>query len=142
MEKTDTQIPGDRPNFCSGIIINHLAVLYWHGLSHTHAPVPTTLAQDTIIYSIIIAAPLIGLVLLYSQQRRVGYTVIAIAFFVACLFGVLNHFVLRGVDHISQVPAGDWQLSFQVSSLLLAILESAGFIAALIGIRKIKFQKL
>jgi len=44
----------------------------------------------------------------------------------ALLFGVMFHYVLPGPDHVAYVPAGPWQLLFQVATGLLALREAIG----------------
>lgn len=44
----------------------------------------------------------------------------------AFLFGLLNHFLLPGSDNVAHVPPGVWQLPFQVTAVLLAILQALG----------------
>jgi hypothetical protein len=43
----------------------------------------------------------------------------------ALLFGLLNHFVLAGADHVAHV-ARQWQPLFTTTAVLLAVIEAFG----------------
>jgi hypothetical protein len=56
---------------------------------------------------------------------------VAVAMVGAFAFGLLNHFILAGADHVSHV-APPWQMRFAVTAALLAITEA---LAAGLGFR-------
>jgi hypothetical protein len=62
---------------------------------------------------------------------RIGSSVIAITMAGAFVFGCVNHFVLAGPDHVSQV-AEQWRAMFATTAALLAALEA---LAATLAIR-------
>jgi hypothetical protein len=58
-------------------------------------------------------------------------TILFAAMIGALLFGLWNHFIAHGPDHVMHLQAGARRLPFQATALLLAVSESAGAIVAL-----------
>ncbi len=74
----------------------------------------------------IVTAPLVALGLLWGRLRWLGGLLLFSSMLAALLFGVIFHYVLPGPDHVASVPAGPWQLPFQLSAVLLALSEAIG----------------
>jgi hypothetical protein len=55
--------------------------------------------------------------------ERIGSWVIAVTMAAALVFGCMNHFVLAGPDHVSQV-AGQWRPVFTTTAALIAATEA------------------
>jgi hypothetical protein len=57
----------------------------------------------------------------------------------AFVFGVYNHFVLTGSDHVFHVPGipgSLWVTAFQATAALLALSEAAGAITGLLILKR------
>ena len=109
-------------------VLAHLAVSIVHGRAHAGADVPLSPAANLFVFIVILAGPLIGLVLLWPAERF-GTWVIAITMAASFVFGVVNHFVLAGPDHVAYVD-GRWRPLFATTAVLLAATEAFGFAAA------------
>jgi len=48
----------------------------------------------------------------------------------ALVFGLVNHFILAGSDHVSHVAA-DWRTLFGVTAALLVVSEAVGVVIGL-----------
>jgi hypothetical protein len=44
----------------------------------------------------------------------------------ALLFGIYNHFISMSPDHISQISFAGWGVLFQVTAILLLVIEGIG----------------
>ena len=102
-------------------LLVHLVVSIVHGAAHSEAQVPLSRAANFFVFSVILAGPLVGLALA-SFAERIGSWVIAVTMASALVFGCVNHFVLAGPDHVSQV-AERWRPIFTTTAALLAAIE-------------------
>jgi hypothetical protein len=118
------------------VVLGHFAVTLVHGAAHASANVPMTPAANVFIVLVIIAGPLAGLALLLIRPV-LGAWVIAASMAGALLFGIVNHFVIDGPDHVSHVAEHSRRL-FSATAILLAITETAGIGAAVLYGRAIR----
>lgn len=102
----------------------HLAVSFVHGAAHTGAQVMLGPAGTWFVYIVILAGPLIGLALAV-RQPELGAATVAATMAASLVFGLINHFIVQGADHVSHV-APEWRLQFASTAALLAFLEAAG----------------
>jgi len=93
-------------------------------------------AANVFIIVVIEIGPLAGLLLSRSRPAA-GGSIVAATMAGALVFGVINHFVLGGADHVSQVAA-DWRVLFASTATLLALTEIAGAGAAIFYVRSKK----
>jgi hypothetical protein len=105
-------------------VLVHLVVSIVHGAAHSNAHVPMSRTATFFVFGVIVAGPLVGLALSVPAQR-IGSWVIAITLASAFLFGCVNHFVMTGPDHVSQIAAR-WRPIFTTTAALLAVLEGLG----------------
>lgn len=107
-------------------ILCHGAVSLLHEIAHRMLPVTLPLVKYAIAYAFLGVLPLIALVLLWTSFRRAGIRLLLFSMAGALLFAGYHHFVLHGPDHILEVPPGAWRTVFQVTAVLLLILEAFG----------------
>ena len=108
----------------AAVVLIHLAISVVHGQAHGGAAVPLPLASTLFVYIVIVAGPLAGLAL--SRRRpAAGAWVVAATLGGALVFGVVNHFVIAGPDHVDHVAA-EWRGLFRATALLLVASEAAG----------------
>jgi len=113
----------------TAVVLVHLVVSIVHGTAHSGAQVPLSRAANLFVFGVIVAGPLVGLALAWPAER-IGSWVIAIMMAGALVFGCLNHFVLAGPDHVSEVAAR-WRTMFTTSAALLAALEGLAVVLAI-----------
>ena len=106
------------------IVIGHLLISFIHGTAHARANISMSAGANLFVFGVILAGPLIGLALTL-RSRRVGAWVIGITLAASLVFGVVNHFVLAGGDHVAHVDPR-WQPLFATTAVLLAITEAVG----------------
>ena len=82
------------------------------------------LAGALFVYVVILAGPLVGLAL--SRWRpRAGAWIVAASMGGALVFGLVNHFLIAGSDHVMHVAA-EWRTLFGVTAALLVLSEAIG----------------
>ena len=114
----------------TAVVLIHLAINIVHGRAHTGADVPLPLAGTLFVFIVILAGPIVGLVLSRWRPRAGGW-VVAACMAGALVFGLVNHFIIDGTDHVARVAA-EWRSLFGVTAALLVIVEAVGVI---VGIR-------
>jgi hypothetical protein len=104
-----------------------LAVNFIHALSHIGANIWLSFLGNAFVVGVILVAPLVSLFLLHTARLEwLGALLLFLSMLAAFLFGVWNHFLLSGSDNVTHVPPGVWQQPFQVTAVLLTILQAAG----------------
>jgi hypothetical protein len=116
-------------------VMFHLAVTLVHGAAHAGAGVPLSRSANLFVIVVILLAPLAGLAVALIAAR-LGASIVAVAMGSSLVFGVVNHFVRSGPDHVSAVDAS-WHTLFATSAVLLVITEAVGLgIASRIALQR------
>jgi hypothetical protein len=118
----------------AAVVLMHLAVNLVHGVAHIEAQVPLSKAAGLFVFVVILIGPLVGLALTWPAAR-IGGWIVAITMSGSLVFGLVNHFVLAGQDHVAHVAA-PWRPLFASSAALLAVLELVGCGLAIDFVRK------
>jgi hypothetical protein len=111
--------------FLTLVVLLHLAVTVLHGWAHTGAVVPVSTSSNIFIFTVIIAAPLVGIAILWFLSISGGAWLVALSLTAALLFGVVNHFVLESPDHVAHIVA-QWKVLFGTTAVLLVLTEGLG----------------
>jgi hypothetical protein len=115
----------------AAVVLIHLVISVVHGVAHARARVFLTPASAMFVYIVILAGPLVGLGV--SRWRpQPGAWLVACSMAGALLFGLINHFIIEGADHVGHVAAA-WRSLFGVTAALLVVSEAAG---TAIGVRQ------
>lgn len=109
-------------------VLAHALVVLLHAWAHLTLAVNLSWLQNAFIVSVIITAPIVAGVLVWTQQRRTGIFIFAASMVGALVFGAHYHFLDLGVDHISMVPTDGWGALFRLTAVLLVIIEGWGSI--------------
>ena len=109
----------------TAVVLLHLLVTVLHGRAHVGAAVPATTSSNIFILTVIVAAPLVGAVVLWFFSIRAGAWLLGLSLAGALMFGVINHFVLESPDHVTHIVA-HWRALFTVTAVLLAVTEALG----------------
>lgn len=108
----------------AAVVLTHFVTAIVHGRAHTGAQVPLPLTGTLFVYIVILAGPLVGLGV--SRWRpHAGAWIVAACMSGALVFGLVNHFIFDGPDHVAHIPA-EWRPLFGVTAALLVISEAAG----------------
>ena len=112
----------------TAVVIAHLIVSFVHGAAHTRAQVAMSTVANVFIFVVILAGPLVGLLLLWRAER-LGGALIAATLAASFVFGLVNHFLLPGPDHVRHVAEQARSL-FTATAVLLALTEAVGVLLA------------
>ncbi len=120
------------------LIIIHALVAALHGASHVRLNIPLSLSQNIFVVAVIMVLPLVAGLLIWKKRNLSGAGVLLCSMTGALFFGAYNHFVASSPDHVSHVAVmtpARWVIVFQVTALLLALVEAFG---CLIGLWMLK----
>ena len=108
----------------AAVVLAHLAVSLVHGTAHSGAQVELDRAGMLFVYIVILLGPLAGLALSFWRPRA-GAWIVALTMSGSLVFGLINHFIIQGADHVSHV-APAWRTLFASTAALLVAVEAAG----------------
>ena len=107
-------------------VLAHLVVNLLHGQAHTRLAVGLSNWQQVYVLIIILLAPLVALVLVFTRYARAGLWLLVVSMLGSFIFGACYHYVIISPDHVAHLPAGDARGLFRVTALLLLITEAFG----------------
>jgi hypothetical protein len=110
----------------TAIVVIHSIANGVHGLAHLEIPVALSLLQGLFVTIVIFLAPIVAAILLWTQFERIGSWLLLFSLTGSLLFGIYNHFLVISPDHISQVPSQSWGMLFQITAILIVIVDSLG----------------
>ena len=117
-------------------VVAHLLVSMVHGRAHEQLAVGLSNWQNIYVLTVIVIAPLIAVILIWTRLARLGLVLLVISMAGSLIFGVAYHYVVISPDHVSHLPPGDAQGLFRSTALLLVLTELFGVAVGLWGLRK------
>jgi hypothetical protein len=107
------------------IVLGHFVAVIWHLflLVKVQPGTPRFFPPLLILFNLF---PVAGLVALAKGLRKLAGSLIILPLAIALVIGTYAHFLSPGTDNISRIPAGYLTLSFQISAVLLVLLEALG----------------
>ncbi len=108
------------------VVIIHAIANGLHGLAHVEIPVSLSLLQSLFVGIVIFPAPIIAAVLLWTRFYRIGSWLLLSSISGSLLFGIYNHFIVISPDHVSQVAFESWGMLFQITTILIVIVDGLG----------------
>jgi len=117
-------------------VLAHLVVSIVHGRAHERLSVGLSNWQNIYVLTVIVIAPLIAMVLIWTRLARPGLVLLVISMLGSLIFGVAYHYVVISPDHVSHIPSGDAQGLFRTTALLLVVTELFGVVVGLWGLRE------
>ena len=121
----------------ASIVIAHTIIVALHGLAHEALPVPISLFQSLFVGIVIIFVAGLAALLLWTPFSRMGAVLLLGSMVGSLTFGLYNHFILVSADHVSRIPFTGWGILFQVTAVLLAIMEGLGIGVSIWGLKQI-----
>ena len=116
------------------ILAVHAVVAVVHDLAHRDLGIELTAAQTTYINLVIVAAPVVAVILIWTRLQWAGAILFTVSGAGSLLFGLYYHYVLVSPDHVFYLPDGDLQSAFRITAALLALLEALGVAVGVWGI--------
>ena len=117
-------------------VLAHLVVSIVHGRAHERLSVGLSNWQNIYVLTVIVIAPLIAMLLIWTRLARFGLVLLVISMAGSLIFGVAYHYVVISPDHVSHLPPGDAQGLFRSTALLLVLTELFGVAVGLWGLRE------
>ncbi len=110
----------------TAIAVIHAIANGLHGLAHIKIPVALSLVQSLFVGVVIFLTPIVAVVLLWTQFYRLGSWLLLGSLAGSFFFGLYNHFIVISPDHVSQVSFTGWGILFQVTAILILIVDGLG----------------
>lgn len=107
-------------------VLAHLAVTLVHGRAHDSLKVGLNEWQNVYVVVVILIAPLVAMVLVWTRVARLGLWVLLLSMAGSLIFGLVYHYVIISPDHVSHLPPGDAQGLFRMTATLLLLTELFG----------------
>jgi hypothetical protein len=111
----------------------HFLISLVHGFAHSRLHIDMNQWQSLYILIVITVLPLISAVLLWRTQTTSGFWLLLISMLGSLLFGGYYHFIAAGADNVSSLGSHSWVQPFQLTAVLLAIIEAAGVLVGMLG---------
>lgn len=108
-----------------GLVILHVVITFVHATAHSSLFIAMSLLQNVYIFLVILAGPIVAMILLRNRPT-VGFSLLAVSMLGSFLFGVYHHFIAIGSDNVFTLDTNLWTMIFQLTAVLLAIIEFAG----------------
>jgi hypothetical protein len=115
-----------------GVVVLHVVINFVHGFAHTSLFIAMSLLQNVYIFLVILAGPIFAAAFL-RKNPRVGYGVLAVSMLGSLVFGVYYHFIAISSDNVFTLDNRPWTMTFQLTAVLLALVEFAGTGIGLLG---------
>jgi hypothetical protein len=113
----------------TAVLVN-LLINITHGHAHTRLSVGLSTWQNLYVFAVILIAPLVALVLMFTRFARVGAWLLLVSMLGSLIFGVLYHYVIISSDNVAHLPLGSARDLFRISAFLLVLTEVFGVIVA------------
>ncbi len=117
-----------------GLVLAHFAVVVVHSVAHVVLGIVPGGLDAAFIGLVIVAGPLLALLFLRAN-RIVAAALLAFLLGAAFIYGVVNHFVASGPDHVALVASEPWTAVFVITAALLGVLELAAMAIAVAVLR-------
>lgn len=117
-------------------VLAHLVVSTIHGRAHEGLGVGLSNWQNIYVLTVIVIAPLIAMVLIWTRLARPGLVLLVISMAGSLIFGVAYHYIVISPDHVSHLPPGEAQGLFRTTALLLVLTELFGVVVGLWALRE------
>jgi len=122
-------------NLSIAIVILHALVVTPHSIAHTILQINMNAWQNVYIVLVILIGPLLSAVFIWKRQR-VGFVLLGFFMAGSFIFGFYYHFIAAGADNVTSLHEHPWTRTFQVTAVLLALVEFAGTAAGVYGAGK------
>ena len=117
-------------------VVTHGVIAAAHGAAHSDLGIQMSTAETAFIDVVIVAAPVVAAVALWSTFARFGAVLLAVSMAGALVFGAYHHYVAISPDHVAHLPAGQLQGLFRVTAVLLVVSEAAGIVVGVWGVMR------
>ncbi len=114
------------PRYGTAFIVVHGFVALLHEIAHRRLPVSLPLLNYSIAYAVVGVLPVTAMVLLWTSRRQVGVWILLLSMAGSLVYAGFYHFVMDSPDHVLRIPEGSWRSAFQITAVLMLLLEAFG----------------
>jgi len=125
MGPTTIDSAGNFRRWSALIVLGHFAVVLWHLVLLLKVQ-PGTFGFAPPLLILVNLIPVAGLVAFARGFPKLAGSMITLPLAIALVIGAYAHFLSPGSDNILNMPPGALRLPFQISAVLLLILEALG----------------
>ena len=120
------------------LVVAHGVIAGLHGAAHGELGIEMSAAENAFINSVIVAAPVIAAIALWTRFARAGALLLAVSLTGALVFGAYHHYVAISPDHVNHLPPGSLQGQFRITAVLLVVSESVGIGIGVWGVAAVR----
>ncbi|HZU00543.1 MAG TPA: hypothetical protein VFA10_12830 [Ktedonobacteraceae bacterium] len=115
------------------IVVLNALVLLAHSAAHISLHIlPMTIFDDLFIGIVIMILPLVALFIIYNTHlSRWGMLLLLLSMLSSLIYGLIHHFLLPGMDNVTNVGPEPWHLLFILTSYLQLPLQAAGTVVGI-----------
>jgi hypothetical protein len=115
------------------IVVLNALILLAHSAAHISLHILSmTIFDDLFIGIVIMILPLVALFMIYNTHlSRWGMLLLLLSMLSSLIYGLIHHFLLPGMDNVTNAGPEPWHLLFILTSYLQLPLQAAG---AVVGI--------
>jgi hypothetical protein len=125
--------------YATFVVLAHAGVAYWH--LFLCLKICPALQQVLLNVAVLNFAPLVALVLLWQHSPRLGGLLLGLALAAGLYAGSVEHFLDPGPFNVFHLAATKWALPFQVTVILLPVLQVLGCWVAIQSFRGVPLLK-
>ena len=114
-------------------VVIHAIIAALHGAAHNDLGIQLSAAENAFINIVIVAAPLVAAIALWTRFARLGAILLVISMSGSLLFGAYHHYVAISPDQVAHLPAGNLQGLFRITAILLVVSEAAAVVVGCWG---------
>jgi hypothetical protein len=107
------------------VVLGHFGVVIWHLLLLVKVQPNTPPVAIAALFGMNLV-PVAALVLFARGFCRLAGSMVLAPLGIALVIGAYTHFASDGTDNVLRMPPGDWRLQFQISAMLLVLLDALG----------------
>ena len=119
------------------VVIVSVAVNVARTASHAGQHLMSLSAWQLVYITVVIyAAAIVAAILLWTRRRLVGAWLLAASMSGSLVFGLLYHLLVPGSDNVFTQPSGTWHDTFQVTAVLLSLVQVVGVFVGSWAVRR------
>ena len=107
------------------VVLAHFVIVIWHLILLAKVQ-PSTPRFALLLLVVINLLPVAALIVFVKGFRKLAGSMVIVPFVMALVIGGYTHFVSAGTDNVFSMPPGGLRLPFQISAVLLSVLEALG----------------
>ncbi len=109
----------------TAVVLSHFVVVIWH-LFMLLKLQPGTSGFALVFLIVVNLIPVMAMVAFQKGHPKLAGAMIFVPLGVALIIGIYAHYLSAGADNVLRMPPGEWRSSFQLSAILLSVLEALG----------------